>query len=288
MRSEIKATPCVLTVAGSDSGGGAGIQADLKTFTALGVYGATVLTALTAQNTVGVQAIHVPPTSFVQQQLQSVLSDIQVSVIKTGMLPNADVIRACAEAIRRYGVKKVVVDPVLVATSGDLLVQNEAIEFLKSELFPLATVVTPNLPEAEALTGRRVRTISDMRQVCRDFIDMGCQNVLLKGGHTFDGEAQGEEMDLSIATDILFNGKEFQAFVRPRVDTQNTHGTGCSLASAIAAGLARGSRLDEAVEMAKTFVFHGIEEGLEIGRGHGPLNHMHAIQTFSGKESEGT
>lgn len=274
------AVPRVLSVAGSDSGGGAGIQADLKTFTARCVYGASVVTALTAQNTIGVQGVHVPPTKFVEAQLESVLSDIGFNVAKTGMLPTPEIINACARAFRAHSVRTVVVDPVLVATSGDVLVGGaDCISALKSQLFPLATLLTPNLPEAEKLTGRSIRNSSDVRQACIDLVGMGCAAVLLKGGHEVQRDnrdaAPGEsDMDAGVATDILFDGKEFHAFSKPRLDAQNTHGTGCTLAAAIAAELAKGAPLSEAVSIAKSYVYEGIAHGLALGRGHGPLNHM--------------
>lgn len=281
--------PRVLTIAGSDSGGGAGIQADLKACTCRGVYSASVITALTAQNTVGVQAIHVPPLSFIEQQLQSVFTDIGFQVVKTGMLPNASIIRAVAETIQRYKVPHVVVDPVLVATSGDSLVSGEdSMKCLVNELFPLATVVTPNLPEVSKITGRTIRSVSDMREACVDMVKMGCKNVLLKGGHmgqtdsVSSDSAYAEDIDPNVVIDILYDGKEFEAFSKPRVDSKNTHGTGCTLASAIAAELAKGHQLKDAVATAKEYVYQGIVEGLDIGRGNGPVNHINSSVTFRG------
>lgn len=288
MRSRTEHIPRVLTIAGSDSGGGAGIQADLKSFTALGVYGASVVTALTAQNTVGVQDIHVPPTAFTEQQLESVLTDIGFDVVKTGMLPDAETIKCVAAAIRKHNVKTVIVDPVLVATSGDSLVSGESsTAVLVKELFPLATVVTPNVPEASLLTGRTICCMSDMRQACLDLARMGCKNVLLKGGHMApEGPATTdlarEDADNpGIAADILYDGQEFQAFTKPRLDTLNTHGTGCTLASAIAAEMAKGQVLPDAVEAAKAYVYHGMLEAFDIGKGHGPLNHMNSFSRDS-------
>lgn len=277
-RSQI---PCVLTIAGSDSGGGAGIQADLKTFTALNVYGASVVTALTAQNTLGVQGIHVPPLPFVELQMESVLSDISISAVKTGMLPSAEIIASTARAIRSYSIPILVVDPVLVATSGDSLVKHEAAEAMITHLFPLATVVTPNLSEAQRLTKMPIRSSSDLRRVCRKLIELGCKNVLLKGGHFIDEETDTdsthESMNKNMAVDTLYNGHNFEAFSKPRVHTKNTHGTGCTLAAAITAFLARGMSLRDSVCAAKSFVFRGIESSFDIGSGFGPLNHMHAI-----------
>lgn len=277
--------PCVLSIAGSDSGGGAGVQADIKTFTAHAVYGASVITALTAQNTVGVQSVHIPPTEFVEEQLHSVLSDIRVDVVKTGMLPQGGIVRAVASAIREHHISKIVVDPVLVATSGDSLAGSDTMQALISDLLPLATVVTPNLSEAEKLTGRPIGGVSDMRQACIDIAAMGCSNVLLKGGHLINERGDkpkvyGDDCDPNVATDILYNGKDFQAFTKPRIISTNTHGTGCTLASSIAAQLAKKESVQSAVETAKEYVFKGIAQGLSIGRGHGPLNHMHCLRPF--------
>ncbi|PXF41388.1 Hydroxymethylpyrimidine/phosphomethylpyrimidine kinase [Gracilariopsis chorda] len=277
--------PCVVTVAGSDSGGGAGIQADLKTFTALNVYGASVVTALTAQNTKGVQDIHIPPISFIEQQMESVLSDIKIAALKTGMLPSPAIIRSVAQSVRRYEIPFVVVDPVLVATSGDSLVRDDTRNALIANLFPIATVITPNLPEAEKLTEMRIESPSDVRRACETLIGMGCNAVLLKGGHTFESyledDSLDERIDASVASDILYDGKSFEVFSRPRVDTKNTHGTGCTLSAAITAFLAQGKNMRDAVAEAKTFVFRGIQDGIDVGQGNGPLNHMHAIPEYN-------
>lgn len=278
--------PRVLTVAGSDSGGGAGIQADLKTFTAHGVYGASVITALTAQNTLGVQGVHTPPASFVQQQLTSVFSDIGFSVVKTGMLPNTEIIQVVAEAFRRYDIPIIIVDPVLVATSGDSLVSgDETMNAMVAELFPLATLITPNLPEASKLTGQTISTVSDMRKACVRLIEMGCKNVLLKGGHLAHAvEDEGDSLFSdcvvnNVVADILYDGSEFQAFVKPRINSDNTHGTGCTLASAIASEIAKGKSLAEAVSAAKEYVHACIADGLSLGGGYGPINHMAELQS---------
>lgn len=267
--------PKVLTIAGSDSGGGAGIQADLKTFTSLNVYGASVITALTAQNTIGVQDVHIPSAEFIRAQLDSVLSDIGFTVIKTGMLPNESIIREVADAITRYKIPTVIVDPVLVATSGDELVRgNDSINALVKHLFPLATLVTPNLPEAQTLTGQTINGVEDMRKTCMRFAEMGCRNVLLKGGHLGEGENNGDCLDGSCVTDVLYDGKQFQAFVNERIHTNNTHGSGCTLASAIAAHLAKGKDLNQSVADAIAYVHNCIAQSLSIGHGNGPLNHM--------------
>ena len=285
MKSNLSSIPRVLTIAGSDSGGGAGIQADLKTFTACGVYGASVITALTAQNTIGVQGIHIPPIEIVQQQLDSVFSDIEFSAVKTGMLPTAEIINVCSNAISKYNVPTLVVDPVLVATSGDNLVSgNRCKEALISTLIPLATIVTPNLPEAATLTGKTIHSMSDVRRACVDIKAMGCKSVLLKGGHG-DIENIASDMDqfttlsaTGSATDIFYDGQSFEAFTKPRINTVNTHGTGCTLASAISSHLAKNESLSNAIDLAKTFVYNGIRFGLDIGQGNGPLNHMHNLK----------
>lgn len=283
-----KSTPCALTIAGSDSGGGAGIQADLKTFTALGVYGASVITALTAQNTRKVSAIHTPPITFFEVQLESVLSDIKVEAVKTGMLPTTEIIKATARGIRNHEIEYVVVDPVMVATSGDSLVSGEddAVQTLKKELLPLATVVTPNIAEAEVLTGITIKDESGIREACQKLHEeVGCKAVLIKGGHLGgSGAEQVEEMrNSTTVSDVLYDGKDFNAFVSERIDTIHTHGTGCTLGSAITAGLAQGLALKEAVEMAKKFVVSGIRGGrnMGVGNGRGPLFHMHTVHPFS-------
>ncbi|KAI0565163.1 Phosphomethylpyrimidine kinase [Gracilaria domingensis] len=282
--------PCVLTVAGSDSGGGAGIQADLKTFTALKVYGASVITALTAQNTKGVQDVHVPPVAIIEKQLKSVLSDIHITALKTGMLPTSDVIRCTAEAIRQYNVPYVVVDPVLVATSGDSLVISETRDALVREMFPVATIITPNLPEAEKLSGMSIESTSDLRRACQKLIEMGCRNVLLKGGHIIEMKGNGnmsyDNVDMSVASDIFYDGRDFEVFTGPRIETKNTHGTGCTLAAALASFLAHGENLRDAVRSAKEFVFRGIKDGIEVGHGNGPLNHMHSIRNYTKDEGQ--
>lgn len=268
------AVPVVLSIAGSDSGGGAGVQADIKTCAALGAYCTTAITALTAQNTCGVQEVHVPPPSFLSAQLNSVMSDIHVDVVKTGMLPDAASVRIVARFVRehRAALRAVVVDPVLVATSGDALAGDGALAALRDELLPLATVVTPNAPEAEALLARPRGSLVDeagMREACEAVGALGARAVLVKGGHVA-GMRGG-------ATDVLWDGAGFEAVSRPWVDGKNTHGTGCTLASAIAAGLAKGADVRSAVRAAKDYVHRGIAGGLDIGSGHGPLDHMHVL-----------
>ncbi|MBI2880850.1 MAG: bifunctional hydroxymethylpyrimidine kinase/phosphomethylpyrimidine kinase [Candidatus Tectomicrobia bacterium] len=256
--------PTALTIAGSDSGGGAGIQADLKTFTVLGVYGASVLTALTAQNTVGVQGVHPVPPEFVAQQFDSVCSDLPIGAAKTGMLADAALIEVVAAKVKEHGVHPLVVDPVMVAKSGDRLLAQGAQEALIRCVLPLAEVITPNLGEAEVLSGMSVRDPGAMREAARRMRDFGCGAVLVKGGHL-----RGE------ALDILYDGSGFTEFRAPRIDSKNTHGTGCTLSAAIAANLAKGHALPEAVRQAKEFITEAIRDAPQgLGAGHGPLNHM--------------
>jgi hydroxymethylpyrimidine/phosphomethylpyrimidine kinase len=261
-------TPIAVTIAGSDSGGGAGIQADLKTFSALGVYGASVITALTAQNTVGVQGIHDVPPDFIGQQIDSVFSDLAVNAVKIGMLSQPGVIEAVAAGLRRHGADVVVLDPVMVAASGDRLLRPEAVETLRRVLIPQALVVTPNLPEAAAILDEPVAADeAAMEAQARRILALGPRAVLVKGGH-----AEGEN-----STDILVDAEGLQRFTAPRVATRNTHGTGCTLSSAIAAGLAKGLALRPAVEAAKAYIGAaiGASETLRIGNGHGPVHHFH-------------
>jgi hydroxymethylpyrimidine/phosphomethylpyrimidine kinase len=252
-----------LTIAGSDSGGGAGIQADLKTFTALGVYGASAITALTAQNTLGVQGVFSIPADFVEEQIAAVLDDIGADAAKTGMLANNEIIRAVARALESRSFENLVVDPVMVSKSGHPLLEQEARNALKQHLLPLALVVTPNLFEAEQLAGFAVRGLEDMKAAARLIRGMGPRYVVIKGGH-LPGKA----------TDILFDGETFWALTRDRVHSRNTHGTGCTFSAAITAFLARGLSVAEAVKKAKEFVTTAIAHSLDIGRGCGPTNHM--------------
>ncbi|KND17543.1 hydroxymethylpyrimidine kinase [Pannonibacter phragmitetus] len=264
-------TAIALTIAGSDSGGGAGIQADLKTFSALGVYGASVLTALTAQNTLGVSAIHDIPPAFVRAQMDAVLSDLKVNAIKIGMLSRPDVIRTVAEGLDAHEASNVVLDPVMVAASGDLLLVPEAVAVLIAELLPRAQLITPNLPEAaRMLNTEPAQGREAMRGQAQALLDLGARAVLLKGGH---GEGPESE-DLLLTRD----GRE-QWFTAPRHATRNSHGTGCTLSSAIAAGLAKGLSLPDAVAGAKLYVTHAIRaaDDLHIGEGHGPVHHFHAL-----------
>ena len=256
-----------LTIAGSDSGGGAGVQADLKTFSALGVYGASVITALTAQNTQGVQGIFNVPASFVEMQMKSIFSDLTPHSVKIGMLSSADIILAVAEGLIRFKAQNIVLDPVMVATSGDALLQDDAVNCLKHELMPLAAIITPNLAEAAVLLGEAVAVDEQgMEKQALRLVDMGAQAVLIKGGH-FSGPE---------SVDILVVGGRVQRFASPRINTKNTHGTGCTLSSAIAAYLSHGCDLSEAVRKAKTYVTNAIAaaDRLQVGQGYGPTHHF--------------
>jgi hydroxymethylpyrimidine/phosphomethylpyrimidine kinase len=261
----------VLTIAGSDSGGGAGIQADLKTFSALGCYGMSVITALTAQNTTGVTGIHAVPPDFADRQMTAVIGDIGVDAVKIGMLYSAELIESVADNLKRHDVKTIVLDPVMVAQSGDKLLQEEAIEALKKHLIPMATVVTPNLPEAEVLLGRDIDGLDGMRSSAKALADLGCRSVLVKGGH----------LETPDSTDVLYIGGEDRFVVIPdrRVETPNTHGTGCTLSSAITAHLARGLDIEPAVKKAKRYIAEAIRAGAayRIGQGSGPVHHFYAF-----------
>jgi hydroxymethylpyrimidine kinase/phosphomethylpyrimidine kinase len=251
----------ILTIAGSDSGGGAGIQTDLKTITVLGGYGMSAITALTAQNTIGVQAVYELPLDFIEKQINSVMDDIGVDAVKTGMLSSSPIVSLVASKLRQYRVKRVVVDPVMVAKSGDSLLKEEARKALCEELIPLALVVTPNLPEASVLAGFKVEDRQTMQEAARTIHGLGAQNVLVKGGHL-----EGEIVDL------LFDGKSFHEYSGARIHTKNTHGTGCAFASAIATELAKGTTIQEAVKRAKAFMDLAIRFSLPLGKGHGPTN----------------
>ena len=256
----------VLTIAGSDSGGGAGIQADLKTFAALGCYGMTAITALTAQNTVGVQGIHAVPPAFLQSQLQSVIEDIGVDAVKIGMLHEPGVVEVVAWAIQHYQLQRVVLDPVMVATSGDRLIADATVRVLVDQLFPLATVITPNLDEASLLLGRPIAAVSDLSGAAQALLSQGARAVLLKGGHL-----PGDQV-----VDVLARpGHVDVVLASSRMASRNTHGTGCTLSSAIAAHLALGEPLERAVRAAREYILGAIQAGagVQVGHGHGPLNH---------------
>jgi hydroxymethylpyrimidine/phosphomethylpyrimidine kinase len=255
--------PRALTIAGSDSGGGAGIQADLKTFSAFRVFGMSVITAVTAQNSVGVQAVENLSPAFVAQQLRSVLDDFGADAAKCGMLSTAPIIEAVADVLRERPIANLVVDPVMVAKSGDPLLRPDARQALITRILPMALVVTPNLPEAESLTGLPVVDRAGMEEAARRISALGPRHVLVKGGHL-----KGD------AVDLLWDGRAFQEFSTPRVDSPNTHGTGCTLSAAIAAGLALGNSLPDAVARAKAYVTRAIREGFQAGRGVGQLRHF--------------
>lgn len=255
-----------MTIAGSDSGGGAGIQADLKAFAAMGVYGASVVTAVTAQNTVQVTAVHEVPVDVIAAQIRAVLSDMGANAVKTGMLSSSSIIETVAAELESSGVERLVVDPVMVAKSGDSLLRSDAVESLKGRLLPLAKVVTPNIPEAEALTGRTIGTSEDAREAAHAIHGMGPPVVVVKGGH-LEGPP----------TDLFYDGEGFRELHAPRIDTKNTHGTGCTFASAIAAGLAKGLEPWDAVVQAKAFITEAIQNAYPVGQGHGPVNHFYRM-----------
>lgn len=262
--------PIALTIAGSDSSGGAGIQADLKTFAACGVYGASVITALTAQNTKGVTGIHEVPADFITAQIDAVFTDLDVRAVKIGMVARREAIEAIVAGLDRWSPKHVVVDPVMVATSGARLLSPDAIDALRTKLFPRASLITPNLPEAAALLDDAMaESEADIERQGRRLMALGCKAVLIKGGH-----AQGPE-----SIDYLIDGHSVIRLAAPRIATDNTHGTGCSLSSAVAAGLAKGRNLDTAVRDAKAYVSAAIAaaDRLRVGHGHGPIHHFHAF-----------
>lgn len=252
-----------LTIAGSDSGGGAGIQADLKTFQELGIYGTSVITAITAQNTIGVQGVYPTPLEGIAQQLDSVATDLSPDAIKLGMLFNKETIFLVVQKIKQYGWEKVVVDPVMIAKGGAPLLEQEAIETIRSLLLKHAYIITPNIPEAEDLTGISIDTLETRKQAAIQLYDMGAKHVLIKGGHD----------SKPVVTDLLYDGKEFTEYRSNRVNTRHTHGTGCTFSAAITAELAKGKSVMDAVAVAKDFIQAAITFELGIGEGHGPTNH---------------
>ena len=258
-----RSAPTVLTIAGSDSGGGAGIQADLKTFAALGVYGTSAITAVTAQNTQRVAEVLELPPDLVAAQIEAVVSDIGADAVKTGMLATAEIVELVAAKVREHDLHPLVVDPVMVAKNGDRLLREDAVAVLRDQLLPLATVLTPNLPEAEVLLGHRIASWDDTREAAQEIVSMGAQAVVIKGGHR-EGPA----------TDLFYDGQAFHEFTAVRVDTQSTHGTGCTFASAIAGALVKGSDLRGAVAMAKAYVTKALQSAYPVGRGHGPVHHF--------------
>lgn len=257
----------VLTIAGSDSGGGAGIQADLKTFAALGAYGMSAVTAITAQNTLGVTAVQEISLDVIEAQIDAVVGDIGVDAVKTGMLSSPEIVRLVARKAVEHGFDRLVVDPVMVAATGARLLRENAVDAVKQDLVPISTVVTPNTFEAEVLTGQPVTTESEVKEAAKSIHSLGPQYVVVKGGH-LEGTGQ--------STDLLFDGRDFIEFPAPRIETTSTHGTGCTFASAIAAGLARGLDVPDAVGGAKDYVTRAIATAFPVGQGKGPLNHFHA------------
>ncbi|WP_242254476.1 bifunctional hydroxymethylpyrimidine kinase/phosphomethylpyrimidine kinase [Bacillus cereus group sp. BfR-BA-01379] len=255
-----------LTIAGSDSGGGAGIQADLKTFQELGVYGMTAITAITAQNTLGVQGVYPVPLEGITEQLNSIGTDLTPDAVKLGMLFSSEIIQSVAEHIKKFGWNNIVLDPVMIAKGGASLLQQEAVQALKEYLLPVATVVTPNVPEAEVLTGMEIYNVEDSKEAAKVLHELGAKYVLMKGGHA---EYQGSEV-----IDLLFDGETFIEFRSERIPSKQTHGSGCTFASAVTAGLAKGYSIEGAVQEAKRFISIAIEEPLNIGSGHGPTNHF--------------
>jgi hydroxymethylpyrimidine/phosphomethylpyrimidine kinase len=253
-----------MTIAGSDSSGGAGIQADLKTFSALGVYGTSVITAVTAQNTVDVSAVHELPPDIVAAQIDAVVTDIRPDAVKTGMLVSAAIVEVVAERVKRHGLTNLVVDPVMVAKSGAALLRQDAVDVLRQLLLPLATIVTPNIPEASALTGLELESEDDIRAAAREIVSTGPPAVVMKGGH-LPGE---------VALDLLYDGRSFREYSAHRVDTTSTHGTGCTFAAAIAAYLARGEPLSKAVGHAKEYLTGALRRAYPLGSGHGPVHHF--------------
>lgn len=258
--------PKAMTIAGSDSGGGAGIQADLKTFSALSVFGTSAITAITAQNTRTVTGVHEVPAEMITAQIDAVMEDIGADVVKTGMLSSPEIVEAVATSIERHGVRRLVVDPVMVAKSGDRLLQEVAVEAVRSRLLPLAYVVTPNIPEAEVLTGTTIASQKDMIEAAKRITEMGPGVAVVKGGHR-----SGEPID------VAWDGNTVSYFETPRVATNATHGTGCTFSSAIAAFLAHGYEVHEAIEHAKHYLYGALMAAYEVGGGHSPVHHFHQL-----------
>lgn len=254
-----------LTIAGSDSGGGAGIQADLKTFSAFGVYGMSAITAITAQNTIGVQGIFELPVDIIREQIKSIMSDMRTDAAKTGMLSSPEIVTAVSECIREFDIPNLVVDPVMVAKSGDHLLSENARITIRENLLPIATVITPNLFEAESILGQPIKTLEDMKSAAAELKNIGSKWIVVKGGH-LTGEKE--------AIDVVYDGQYFQMLSARFIQTTNTHGTGCTFSSAIAAGLARGLDPLSAIKKAKQYITRAIETNMSIGQGHGPTNHL--------------
>lgn len=253
-----------LTIAGSDCSGGAGIQADIKAFSANGCFGMSVIVSIVAENTSRVISIKDVELPMIRDQMDAVFEDIAVDGVKIGMLSNGEIMKTVAEGLNKYHPKNVVVDPVMLAKDGCALMDREALDTLKREIIPLAYLLTPNIPEAEVITGKKITTLEDMKEAAKEIVHMGAENVLIKGGH-LEGPA----------TDLLYDRKEYHFYTSRRIDTKNTHGTGCTLSSAITANLAKGTELQQAVEDAKEYVTNAITYALPIGKGHGPTNHFY-------------
>ena len=260
--------PRALTIAGSDSGGGAGIQADLKTFAALGVFGTSAITAITAQNTLGVTAVAEVPVEVISEQIEAVVTDIGVDAVKTGMLSSPEIVECVVEAVERFELSPLVVDPVMIAATGAQLLHDDAVESVKNRLVPLSTVVTPNVLEAEVLTGIEIGSIEDMELAGGELVTMGADAAVVKGGHFDDGSGR--------VTDVLVTREGVTRITSLRIDTTSNHGTGCTFASAVAAHIAHGIELASAVDLAQRYVWNAMANASPIGGGHGPLNHMFA------------
>lgn len=271
----------VLTIAGSDSGGGAGIQADLKTMTVHGVYGASVITSVTAQNTVGVQAVNNLKPKFVAAQIDSVLSDIKIDALKTGMLGTREIVEITAEKIKEYELQNLVVDPVMAASSGDLLLDKNAVESYKEKLFPLAKIITPNLMEAKILAGKDPEEKASSKWLAEKLIEYGSEYVLIKGGHLNNAsglEAVSEsERTPNLAVDLLYDGDEFVEFKAEYIQSRNTHGTGCTLSASLASNLAKDLSVKDALKLTKSYITGAIKNGFKVGEGDNPVNHIFSL-----------
>ena len=256
--------PKALTIAGSDSGGGAGIQADLKTFSSLGVHGSSVITAITAQNTKEVTAVHNVPLNIIKKQIDAVLSDIGTDAVKIGMLSNAGIIKTVAKKLKKYNIKNIVLDTVMVSASGAKLLEDSAINTLKKELIPLALVITPNIPEAEVLVNKKIKTLEGVKNAAKEILKLGCKSVLIKGGHI--------DISNNYVIDVFYDGKNFVEIKNKKIN-KTGHGTGCTLSSAIAANIAKGMELKEAVKSAVSYVHNALERGFKVGEMNYVLNH---------------
>ncbi len=259
--------PVALTIAGSDSSGGAGIQADIKTFTAFKVYGASAITAITSQNTLGIESITELPEDIVQSQIEVVVRDIGCDSVKIGMLLSPSLVKAVAKKLKEFSLERIVVDPVMFSKNGCNLLRKEAVPVFENTIIPLATLLTPNIVEAEIFSGMKIKNLEDMKKAAEKIKTLGCKNVLIKGGH----------LEGRFAIDVLFDGYSFKEFVEEKIETKNTHGTGCTYSSAICAGLAKGWSLVEAINTAKHYITGAIRNSLDLGKGQGPLNHFWEI-----------